>query len=62
MNHTESEYIEAGRRYELATNPDSARAVAQHIRSMLNSESQKDKPEARHLIEQGRAEARGTTW
>lgn len=58
MNHTESAYIEAGRKYEKASNPDKARAVAQHIRAMLSGENPKDLTEARRLIEQGRSEAR----
>ena len=60
MNHTESAYIEAGRKYEKATNPDKARAQAQTIRAMLSSEHPRDTAEARALIERGRAEARGT--
>lgn len=60
MNHTESEYIETGRKYERATNPDKARAVAYTLRAMLSSEHPSDQAEARRLIERGRAEARGT--
>ena len=59
MNHTESAYIEAGRAYERATNPDRARAEAQKIRAMLASEHPRDTTEARALIERGRAESRG---
>lgn len=58
MNHTESDYINAGYRYESATNPDRARAEAQKIRAMLSSENPKDVTECRELIEQGRKEAR----
>lgn len=58
MNHTESAYIEAGRRYERATNPDKARAEAQTIRAMLSSENPKDVTECRRLIDIGRSEAR----
>jgi hypothetical protein len=58
MNHTESAYIEAGRRYERAQNPDKARAEAQHIRAMLSSENPKDVTECRRLIDIGRSEAR----
>lgn len=58
MNHTESAYIEAGRRYEKASSPDKARAVAQQIRAMLSGENPKDLTECRRLIEQGRSEAR----
>ena len=57
MNHTESQYIEAGHRYERAA-PQRAASIAEHIRHMLESEHITDKPEARRLIEQGRAEAR----
>lgn len=58
MNHTEHAYIEAGRMYERATNPDKARAQAQKIRAMLASENPKDLPECRRLIEVGRQEGR----
>lgn len=58
MNHTESAYIEAGRKYERASNADKARAAAQLIRAMLTSETPHDQTEARRLIEQGRTEAR----
>ena len=58
MNHTESAYIEAGRKYERALNPDKARAEAQKIRAMLSSENPKDVTECRRLIEIGRHEAR----
>lgn len=61
MNHTESEYIETGRKYERATNPDKARAVAYTLRAMLSSEHPTDQAEARRLIELGRAEARGVS-
>ena len=57
MNHTEHEYIQAGHRYERAA-PQRAASIAEHIRHMLESEHITDKPEARRLIEQGRAEAR----
>jgi hypothetical protein len=58
VNHTESEYIEAGYRYERAQSPDAGRARAEAIRAMLATENQKDHAEARALIERGRAEAR----
>lgn len=58
MNHTEHAYIEAGRAYERATNPDKARACAQKIRAMLASENPKDLPECRRLIDIGRQEGR----
>lgn len=58
MNYTESAYIEAGRKYEKANNPDKARAEAQRIRAMLSGENPKDLTEARRLIDIGRTEAR----
>lgn len=58
MIHTEAEYINAGHRYERATNPDTGRARAEAIRAMLARENPKDLSEARALIERGRAEAR----
>ena len=57
MNHTESAYIEAGRKYEKA-DPRRAAGIAEHIRHMLDKEHPNDRPEARRLIEQGRSEAR----
>ena len=58
MTHTESEYINAGHRYERAQGPDAGRARAEAIRAMLATENPKDVLEARALIERGRAEAR----
>lgn len=58
MTYTESEYIQAGRRFEAAVSTDAARARAEVLRQMLSRESVDDQIEARHLIEQGRAEAR----
>lgn len=58
MKHTEHAYIEAGNRYERAATPDKARAASQAIRAMLEAEKPHDQTEARHLIEQGRKEAR----
>jgi hypothetical protein len=58
MNHPESAYIEAGRRYEKAEGIDRARAAAEKLRAMLSSENPKDVHECRRLIEQGRSEAR----
>lgn len=58
MNHTESAYIEIGRKYEKAQSVDTARAVAQKIRAMLSSEQGRDLADARELIERGRKEAR----
>lgn len=58
MNHAESDYVNAGFKYEQAQSLDAARAQAQRIRAMLSSESVDDQTEARALIEQGRAESR----
>lgn len=58
MTHTEHAYIEAGYKYERATTPDKARAESQVIRTMLEAEKPHDQTEARHLIDQGRQEAR----
>lgn len=58
MNHTESEYIDIGYRYEKAQTPDRGRAIASTIRAMLQSEAPIDQIEARRLIDQGRQEAR----
>jgi hypothetical protein len=52
MKHTEADYIRAGYEYERG------RKTGEAIRKMLESEHHTDKPEARRLIEQGRAEAR----
>jgi hypothetical protein len=57
MTHTEHDYINAGHQYERAA-PQRATVVAERIRKMIESEHVHDKPEARRLIEQGRAEAR----
>jgi hypothetical protein len=59
MNHTESDYINEGARYERATNSEVARAVAYKLRAMLSSERPEDQTYARQLIEQGRKEVRG---
>ena len=54
MKHTESQYIEAGRKYEQGkTGPDT-------LRRMIEAEQIDDRAEARRLIEQGRREARAT--
>lgn len=58
MNHTESEYINEGARYERAHSSESARAVAYKLRAMLSSEKPEDQAVARDLIEKGRTEAR----
>lgn len=58
MNHTESEYINEGARYERATSTEGARAIAYKLRAMLSSERPEDQSYARELIEKGRMEAR----
>jgi hypothetical protein len=60
MKHTEHAYTQAGYTYERASTPDKARAASQIIRAMLEAEKPHDQTEARHLIEQGRREARAT--
>jgi hypothetical protein len=60
MHYTEADYIKAGYQFERATTPDSARARAEVIRSMLRTENPTNQTEARRLIEQGRQEARAT--
>jgi len=52
MTHTEAEYIQAGHDFERG------RKAGETLRKMLESEHITDKPEARRLMEQGRAEAR----
>ena len=52
MQHTESEYITVGYRYERGKTP------AETLRQMIESEHIEDRAEARRLIEQGRREAR----
>ena len=52
MKHTESEYINAGHRYERGQTP------AETLRRMIEAEQIDDRAEARRLIEQGRQEAR----
>jgi hypothetical protein len=58
MNHTESDYINEGARYERANNTEVARAIAYKLRAMLTSERPEDQSYARELIEKGRKEAR----
>lgn len=52
MTHTEAAYIRAGYQYERG------KTAADTLRAMIESEHINDKPEARRLIDQGRAEAR----
>ncbi len=58
MNHTESDYINEGARYERANNSEVARAIAYKLRAMLSSETPEDQTYARELIEKGRKDAR----
>jgi len=58
VNHTESEYVNEGARYERAHNTESARAIAYKLRAMISSERPEDQSYARELIEKGRREAR----
>jgi hypothetical protein len=52
MKHPEADYINAGFKYE------TGKAPADTIRAMLDAEHPHDRPEARRLIEEGRAEGR----
>jgi hypothetical protein len=52
MKHTESDYINAGYRYERGSIQGDA------LRHMIESERIEDRAEARRLIALGRAEAR----
>lgn len=58
MKHPEAHYINAGHRYERARTPAQVAAASQIIRAMLEQEKPHDQTEARHLIDQGRREAR----
>lgn len=58
MRHPEAHYINAGHRYERARTPAQVAAASQIIRAMLEQEKPHDQTEARHLIDQGRREAR----
>lgn len=58
MRHPEAQYINAGHRYERARTPAQVAAASQIIRVMLEQEKPHDQTEARHLIDQGRREAR----
>jgi hypothetical protein len=60
MKHTEHQYITLGYKYERAQSSDTGKAVAEAIRKLLESETIDDRTEARHLVEQGRKEARVT--
>lgn len=58
MIHAEAKYIQIGYKFEKTTSPTQAQAVAETIRRMIEAEDISDRAEARHLIEQGRKEAR----
>jgi hypothetical protein len=60
MKHAQADYINAGYKYEKASNADKARAVAEGIRKMLQEEHITDQTDARYLVERGRKEARET--
>ena len=57
MKYTEADYINAGAKYQRAT-PEKSRAAAENRRAMLDSAPPIDRPEARRLIDLGRAEVR----
>ena len=61
MKYAQADYINAGYKYEKATNADKARAVAEGIRKMLQEEHIADQSDARYFVERGRKEARETT-
>lgn len=58
MKNPEQAYTAAGARYERASTPAQVAAASQIIRTLLEAEKPHDQTEARHLIEQGRQEAR----
>jgi hypothetical protein len=58
MKNSQASYINAGYKYEKADTADKARAVAEAIRHMIQSESISDQTDARYLVERGRQEAR----
>jgi hypothetical protein len=58
MKHAQADYINAGYKYEKASNADKARAVAESIRKMLEQENINDQSDARYLVDRGRQEAR----
>ena len=60
MKYPEAAYINAGHAYERAATPNAIQARAGIIRAMLETEKIDDQTEARHLIEQGRQEARAS--
>jgi hypothetical protein len=58
MKHAQADYINAGYKYEKATSADKARAVAETIRHMIQSEHVTEQQDARYFVERGRQEAR----
>jgi hypothetical protein len=58
MKHAEVQYISLGFKYERAQSLEAGTAVAQTIRSLLESETVEDRTEARYLVDRGRQEAR----
>lgn len=58
MKHPQAEYINLGYKYEKATSADKARAVAETLRHMIQSEHITEQTDARYFIERGRQEAR----
>ena len=58
MVHAEAKYVQMGYKFEKASDPSQARAVAETIRNMIEAESIEDRAEARYLVERGRKEAR----
>ena len=58
MKHAEAKYISLGYRYERAKSPEAGTAIAQTIRSLLESERIEDRADARYFIDRGRQEAR----
>jgi hypothetical protein len=61
MKHAQADYINLGYKYETAKTAERARAVAESIRHMLQSENINDHTDARYFIERGRKEARETS-
>lgn len=60
MIYTESEYIDAGYRLAVLTNGSAIAARTDLLHAMLSREHPDDVPQARRLVDQGRAE--GAAW
>ena len=58
MKYAQADYINAGYKYEKANSADKARAVAETIRHMIQSEHIDEQQDARYFVERGRTEAR----